>query len=512
MHITLISADGESWASGLRSISATLREAGHQTTMILAGASRIPVDDSVMGEIAALASDSEIIGISSMSRGSVRAKRLIKGLRSLDNLIVWGGVHPTLFPEDCIGHADLVCRGEGEGFMVDLAERVASGRDLSDIPNGAYLSEGRPVLNDPRPLIDDLDRLPLLDFAFENEYALDPAGTLVPNARMRTRKVILFSGSRGCNYSCAYCSNAQLKAIYLGYGRYARKMSVPRFIYAASQYRRLFPDADHAYFTDEDFFARSVEEMREFAETYPDQVGLPFECMGSPRQITDEKVALAAKAGMFQVDVGLESGSQRVRQEVFHRRIDDETQMRAANAINRQAPGCTDFFLILGNPYEEREDLLAGVRLLEKLPPPFHVQIYNLVFIPGTMLFEMARRDGIIKGIEDSAFELDFLAGFDHRTHDWKRKNLYLNSLISLMEGSHTRRRVGFVPRWLIPHLTSPRLIDFCDDHPLTGEALVRLANLRRRTTVPALVMVDRYARRRRDRPSGPPATDPVDQ
>jgi len=481
MHITMISADDEVWASGLRSISSTLREAGHRTTMIFAGASEVPVNESVIRRITALVEDSEIIGISSMSRGSARAKTLIEGLRPLGKLIVWGGIHPTLFPEDCTGHADLVCRGEGEEFMLDLAERVGSGRELADIPNGAYLSNGRTILNDLHPLIADLDGLPLLDFAFENEYILDPTGTLVPNTEMREKAIVLFSGSRGCNNNCTYCSNSQLKSIYRGNGRYVRKMSIPRFVEVAGEYRRLFPRAKQFYFTDEDFFARPVEEMRELAETYPGHVGVPFECMASPRQITEEKVALAAKAGMYQIDVGLESGSERIRKEVFHRHIDDETQIQAAIAINTHTRVTALYFLILGNPYEERQDLIDGMQLLEKLPPPFSLRAYNLVFIPGTKMFDSACQDEIIKGIGDSGFELDFLGGFDHRTHDWKRKNVYLNSLMFLMHGKCTRRRMGLVPRRMIPILGGLRVVDFCDRHTQIGETIVVLANLRLR-------------------------------
>jgi len=481
MHITMISADDEVWAIGMRSISSTLRQAGHQTTMIFAGASKAPINESVIQGIAAQVGDSEIIGISSMSRGSSRAKTLIEGLRPLGRVIVWGGIHPTLFPEDCTAHADIVCRGEGEGFMLDVAERVASGRELTDIPNGAYLADGHTILNDLRPLITDLDGLPLLDFAFENEYILDPTGMLVQNTGMKEKGVVLFSGSRGCNNSCTYCSNSQLKSIYRGKGRYVRKMSIPRFIEAAREYQRLFPRAKEFYFTDEDFFARPVEEMRELAETYPREVGIPFECMASPRQVTEEKVALATKAGMFQIDVGLESGSVRVRRDVFNRSIDDETQVKAAIAINKDKRVKAVYFLIIGNPYEERQDLLDGIRLLEKLPPPFSLRAYNLVFIPGTKLFERACQDGIIKGIGDSGFELDFLTGFDHRTHDWKRKNLYLNSLLSLMQGKFTRRRMGFLPKVIIPVLTNTHVVDFCDHHTRIGETIVAIKNRRLR-------------------------------
>ncbi|WP_067072213.1 B12-binding domain-containing radical SAM protein [Methanoculleus horonobensis] len=478
MQITLINTDDESWAIGMRSISSVLREGGYKTTMVFAGASDVPMTDQVIREIAAVVGDSEIIGISSMSRGSARAKTLIEGLRPLGRLIVWGGVHPTLFPGDCTGHADLVCRGEGEEFMLDLAERVASGRGFADIPNGGYLSDGETVLNDLRPLIADLDDLPFLDFAFENEYVLDQTGALVPNTRMKQKGIVLFSGSRGCNNSCAYCSNSRLKVIYRGKGRFVRKMSIPRFVEAARVYQQLFPQLTYFYFTDEDFFARSEDEMREFAGTYPDAVGLPFECMASPRQIIEEKMALATKAGMHQLDVGLESGSERVRREVFHRHITDEMQCRAASAIHAHAPESVIYFLILGNPYEQRQDLIDGVRLLEKLPYPFFLRAYNLVLLPGTNLYEKAVEDGIITGIDDSAAELDLLSGYDHRTHDWKRQNVYLNGLISLMGGKSRRWRMGWVPRRLVTVLTSPRAVDYCDSHPLLGDMVVSLGLL----------------------------------
>jgi radical SAM superfamily enzyme YgiQ (UPF0313 family) len=482
MHITLISADDEIWALGMRSISSTLREAGHRTTMVFAGSfelsralsrSAVPINESVIQEIAAVSGDSEIIGISSMARGSARAKTLIEGLRPLGRLIVWGGVHPTLFPEDCTAHADIVCRGEGEEFMLDLAERVASGRELTDIPNGAYLFDGRTILNDLRPLIVNLDNLPLPDFAFEKEYILDPTGTLVPNTKMKhcTREII-FNGSRGCSNSCTYCSNSALKSIYRGKGCFVRKMSISRLVEVAGEYRALFPRADRFYFLDEDFFARSVEEMREFAVTYPSQVGLPFKCLASPRQITEEKLALASRAGMSQIQIGLESGSERIRRDVFNRYVDDETHKQAGIMVNKHARGKAVYFLILGNPYEERQDLLDGICFLEKLPSPFSLAIFNLVFFPGTKLFERACQDGIIKGIGDSASDLDFLKP-DYLTHDWKKKNLYLNGLMHLMHGKCTGRRMGSVPRRIIPFLISSRMVDFFDRHTRIGELIM---------------------------------------
>jgi anaerobic magnesium-protoporphyrin IX monomethyl ester cyclase len=499
MHITLVSTDDEIWASGMRSISSALRGAGHRTTMVFAGETQTDLNDAVIGQVIALARDSEVIGISSMSRGSSRAKTLIAGLRPLGRLIVWGGMHPTLYPADCADHADLVCRGEGENFMLDLVERIESKRSYWDIPNGAYVAEdGHLAANPLRPLIADLDELPVPDFAFEGEYLLNRDGVLVPNAGMRDAHNVLFSGSRGCNNSCAYCSNSQLKALYSGGEHYARRMSVSHFVDQVKRCKQLFPRVNEFYFTDEDFLARPVDEIRELANSYPTEIGVPFEVMASPRQTTQDKVTLAVQAGMWRIDIGLESGSERTRREVFHRYVDDETQMRAAQAVHEHPELVTYYFLILGNPYEERQDLLQGFGLLRKMPPPFFLRAYNLVFIPGTKLFDRAVEDGIIKGIDDSASEMDFLAGFDHRGHPWKRKNLYLNSLASLMVGKFTRRRMGYVPRFLVTALTSERVVEFCERHDWIGEAMVAQANLGLKMRRAAITVVELLLQNRR--------------
>ncbi|HOW84863.1 MAG TPA: radical SAM protein [Candidatus Aminicenantes bacterium] len=514
MHITLICADEDGWAIGLRSISASLRRAGHATRIVLAGGPAAAPAPRTLAELRGLAASSGLIGVSSMSRSSRRAKSLIEALRPLGRPIVWGGMHPTLYPEDCVGHADLICRGEGEDFMVDLAGRLSRGEGFLDIPNGGYRRDGRTVFNDVRPLLADLDGLPFVDFSFAGESRIDHRGRVRPNGAMKEERSILFTGSRGCAFSCHYCSNDRLKTIYEGKGRYVRKMSVRAFVAAAKRCRDLFPRARYIYFTDEDFLARPLGEFREFAAIYPGEVGLPFECMASPQQISDEKMALLVKAGLWRVDVGVESGSDRIKKEIFNRQGSNDIVLRAASVIGRYPGVVAYYFFIIGNPYEGRDDLLGTVDLIRRLPAPAFIRTYNLVFIPGTKLFDRACRDGIISGLADSGFEIDFLSGFDYRGQAWKKNNLYLNGLVSLMTGKATRWRIGFVPRPLLPLLLSPSWLDFNDRHVLLSKALIGLGRgglkLRRR----GLLLVSKVLKDPRSaynvralagKPAGPP-------
>ena len=487
--------DNDNWAIGLRSISSALKQAGHSTKIILAGSGNGSLNARVLESIRSLSEQSEIIGISSMSRSSKKAKALIEALKLLGKLIVWGGMHPTLAPEECVGHADLICRGEGEEFMVELAGLLSQGKDYLDIPNGGHKQNGRIVLNDVRPLFEDMDRLPFVDFSFSDEFRVDERGEIRPNETMKEALSIIFTGSRGCAFNCHYCSNAKLKTLYAGKGRYIRKMSIPKFVESARKCREIFPRAKYFYFTDEDFFARPIHEFREFAELYPKLVGLPFECMASPQQISEEKMALLVEAGLWRVDVGVESGSDRVKKEIFNRHGSNEIVLKSASVINRHPQVVAYYFFIIGNPYENREDLLGTIGLIRQLPFPAFIRTYNLVFMPGTHLFEKACQDGIISGLKDSGFELDFLAGFDYRKHDWKSNNLYLNGLISLMTGKSTRRRLGFVPRAVLPALIRPSWVDFNDRHKFLSKRMIGIARGGLRFRRKALVFVSKIFR-----------------
>jgi len=484
MNITLICADDDNWALGLRSISSALKEAGYRTRLVFTNTGRGFLDEHGLENIKSLSENSDLIGISSMSRSSKKAKAIINALKPLRKLIVWGGMHPTLFPEDCVGHADMICRGEGEEYMIELAEKLASGRNLRDIHNAAYKENGRIILNEVRPLIGDLDKLPIVDFSFTEEFRLDGQATIQLHPPTSQSSSILLSGSRGCIYHCHYCSNSQLKALYTEKGRWARKMSISRFVEAARTCRAKFPSAKYFHFTDEDFFARSLNDFQEFAEIYPEKVGLPFECMASPPQITEEKMALLAKSGLWRVNVGVESGSDRVKKEIYNRSMSNDIVLRSAGIINRYPQVVTYYFFIIGNPYENRMDLLATIDLLRRLPPPYFLRVYNLVFIPGTILYKKACQDGIIAGLEDSGFELDFMAGLEYRNHAWKKSNLYLNSLIFLMAGKNTHLRLSLLPRILMPVLSHPRVVDFNDRHLAMSKVIIALArgwlNIRR--------------------------------
>ncbi|HEY3312586.1 MAG TPA: radical SAM protein [Anaerolineales bacterium] len=467
MDILLLSTDMDVWALGLRSVSAVLKAAGHNTRLVFMKTRERIFKKSELDEFAGLARQTDIIGVSCLAQGSEKAKQIIDSLRSQKKMIVWGGVHASLNPEDCANWADIVCMGEGEGMMLDLLERQSQGRDWKDIDNIAYKENGKLISNDLRPPISDLDTLPLPDYSFENEYHLTPNGFVQVTTLEEVNKTgrILFNSSRGCAFHCTYCCNIKLKNLYSGKNRYVRRMSVSKLIEHTQNLRKIFPQGWNFYFIDEDFGARPLDELSQLSEEFPQKIGLPFECLTHPAQVSQQKMDLLVKAGLFRVNMGIESGSERTRKMVYDRHVSNEVVKRAAKIIS-DYPQVTPYYLfITTNPYEDRSDLLETARLISWLPYGCHLVIYNLVFFPGSFIFQRAVQDNLIEGKIDSGYELSFIGEFNYKNHSWKRKNLYLNGLLFLMVGPSTRYRIGILPRPLINTLLHPRFIDFAEKH-----------------------------------------------
>ena len=475
MNIALIYTEEDPWAFGMRSIAATLKTRGHQTIMIVMSSDEERYTNEALNEMFFLVSQVGVIGVSCFSRGSEKAKQILNYLKPLGKFTIWGGVHATLNPEECSKYANVVCRGEGEGFILDILATLVNGGDFKKIQNAAFLLNGQTVINDLRPVIDNLDELPLFDFSFENEFHLKNGSIKKVTQFNDNTLPILYNGSRGCAFHCNYCANAKLKDLYSGKGRFSRKVSVAKYINNIISLREIFPNNKYFYLIDEDFMARKTQDIKEFSENYRQRVGIPFECMASPLQVSEEKLKYLIEAGLWRIYVGVESGSDRTKSVVYNRNMPNESVMRAAIIINKFKRIIPHYFFIIGNPYENENDLLETIDFITKLPQPFLSRMYNLIFLPGSILYEMALRDEIISGKKDSAYEMNILGGFKSAGHAWKSKNFYLNALLYLMEGKATRHRLGLIPRFLIGYLINYKAIELSNAYPSLIRSIVKL-------------------------------------
>lgn len=260
MRVALISTDNEIWALGMRIVSSVLRKAGYHTRIITMAKGEKSYSDNVLEEVKELVKDSDIIGLSCLSRGSDKAHQVISSIRPLGKPIIWGGLHATICPEDSLKAADVICRGEGEETVLELLERLETGKDWRDLPNLAYKNNGTVVMNPLRPLISDLDSLPFIDVSYLDEFHLTTKGIIKASNKSIQTEAIVYNGARGCANSCTYCTNAKLKELFKGKGNYLRKISVSKNIEHTKKLKEIFPKSSYFFFADEDFFTRSLDE------------------------------------------------------------------------------------------------------------------------------------------------------------------------------------------------------------------------------------------------------------
>ena len=150
----------------------------------------------------------DVIGLSVISLSIPEAVKTTQFLRSKFNLpIIWGGVGVTLEPEIAIPHADIICVGEGEEVMVDLADRLDKGEDIKRIEGTwAKTKDGEIIKNARRPS-GSLDAISIPDWNpdkmlyITSEKVLDGAAAY----KLITDGDYQIMTQRGCPFSCSFC-------------------------------------------------------------------------------------------------------------------------------------------------------------------------------------------------------------------------------------------------------------------------------------------------------------------
>jgi radical SAM superfamily enzyme YgiQ (UPF0313 family) len=393
---------------GILYLAARLRQAGHDPHFV-----DVALDRRWAHRVAELAPD--VVGYS-VTTGNhdffLKINRRLK--RRLDFLSLWGGPHPTFFPEFINEEGvDLLCVGEGEEAMVELADALDAGHPLTNIANLHVKQGGRSVRNEVRPLVANLDDLPFPDRSLVDHYA---------QYRFASSRAVITS--RGCPYRCNFCFNSRFRQLYRGRGRYTRRHSVD---YVIEQCRRHRDDpwVERILFKD-DLFAQDEAYIRQFAERYGKEVGLPFACNVRADRLTEGIVDDLARAGAAVVHFGVEAGSERVRREILGRSISDE-------ALRRTARWCHDrgirvyTYNLLGVPGESRAEAYRTLSLNAELRPDLAVFTLFQPY-PRTPLGDRAVELGWTEkgyGGFSASYYRNSMAGLPHRRHLSKMVNLF---------------------------------------------------------------------------------------
>ncbi|MEE2827892.1 MAG: radical SAM protein [Myxococcota bacterium] len=377
---------------GIQLLSAICKEAGHQVSHVfdpgVPSAGLVPgewlpkklaTDQITLEDV--LAAEPDIVGfnveINTFSWTVELAQRLKERRPSL--LIAVGGVHATTVPDvvmefECF---DYLCVGEGDDALPDLLEALEEGADTHDIPNIWSRHNGELVRNEVRALRKSLDDLPFFDKSIHYDLIPELSHEYHTNA------------SRGCVYSCSFCFYQPIQQVYGG--RFRNMRSPENVCRELEEALERYPTIRTVTFHDEVFTANKAW-LREFAELWPERVGLPFSIITHPELVNQEVADLLGKAGCVHCIMGTQTVNQRTRKEVLARTETLEDVERAIRTLKENGVWVVVDH-ILGIPGETAEDQDEALLFYSECKPDV-IKAFFLTYLPGTDI----NKDGLESG------------------------------------------------------------------------------------------------------------------
>lgn len=445
MKMLLISMLTQIQPLGLLNVATCLSEKGHDVSVLFLTLSR-PETESEAGRILEFINliKPHAIGFSLMTLNFQRSARLSEMIKSRfpDILIVWGGIHPTLMPEECLNYADMVCLGEGEEAMLEMAGKLQAGQDYHDTRNFWFNNKTKGITrNELRPYAGDLNKLPFPRWDWDKTYCIDKGSVLKLDLK-RYREHAFGRGSkynvlfsRGCAFDCLYCCNSYFKKLYEGKGPHIRKRGMGHIMQELSYIKKNFSFVSMISIQDDNFLMSQDDFLDEFAYRYKRDIGLPFVCKSFPQSITSDKISKLKEAGLEYIQLGIQA-SDGVNKRVFGRPSRLEDVLKAGRVL-REHGVVGRYDVIVDNPYETEEGTAEILNMLIELPKPYWLQLFSMAFFPSTELAERAKNDGFFTR-ERSGYLFDY----------GKPLEAYSNILISVAPRT---------PRWLMRRFLANR-------------------------------------------------------
>ncbi len=391
---------------GARQLASVLRAKGHHCSLVFFKEFRwgefrritAREEDLLFGLLRDIRADLVGLSLTSSLVADVALDLADEIRRQLDVPVILGGAHPSVSPEACLERADIVCIGEGEGAVADLAEALAAGSGYDHIPNLWARANGKVLRNDVRALSDDLDSLPFVSYGDSDSYVIEYDRLEQVDPATRIPMYHTYAARMACPFKCTFCAGAWFRhELYAGKGPVRRYRSVGNVLAEIKQARAHNPSIELVQFWDEIFAVRPPKGwLEEFCDRFPGEIGLPFSIWSHPSLLGERRVARLSKAGLKSVVVGVESGSERVRREVINRQESDATILRGAETLHSHGVAATYDF-ILDIPWLTEENCRGTFELVMRLPRPLSASFHSLTFLPRTALTARALAEGLIR-------------------------------------------------------------------------------------------------------------------
>lgn len=335
--------------------------------------------------------DYDIIGIQAHSNATYReADRIAANCKRINPhiIVILGGNAATFMANHFLatGNVDFIVYGEGEISFTNLLNAIinrSSYSQLSSVKGISFIDDSKRIHTTmPQPLITNLDEIPLPDrdsFSWE-KY---PQWSIIT--------------SRGCPYSCAFCSSSEF------WQHKVRFRSAANVYYEIEQLKFKYK-VNRLYILDDTFGANHDVTVNLLEDICKNKLDLQWACLTRAEIATDAMLVLFKRAGCVQIHFGLESAN--LHTQKYLKKNLDIKALRHAVQFCHSIGIKTKLSVIFGLPNETEDHLRETINFLLDLQPN-EVQIYPLMPYIG------------IEILNDSSLNL-----LNEGNHEWKQDAL----------------------------------------------------------------------------------------
>ena len=308
--------------------------------------------------------------------------------------IIAGGVHAWhISQSDTLKHCDYICAAEGEELYSKLVDHLSAKPNVLpiSIPGLIEKYQGKIIHTPVKPYM-PMDEVPFPTYGDKKTYSIiavneDKPILLNEDSAVKDNWGCVHIG-RGCVFRCTFCINSIHKDPTV------RLRSVDRVITEIKEMLSVCKNVNAILFMDEIFPVRSSF-LTEFCEKYKKHINLPFAVTLYPHMLSEEKIKMLKSAGLTEITMGLQSGSQRIRNDIYDRHDNNERLTKEKTLLAKHNM-MTYYDIIIRNPWETKEDLEESLDLIHSFKRPYYLKMYTLAYYPNHPITMRALREKLV--------------------------------------------------------------------------------------------------------------------
>jgi radical SAM superfamily enzyme YgiQ (UPF0313 family) len=297
-------------------------------------------------------------------------------------LIVGGGLATNLYQDlfNEIPEINLACYGEGEIPFKKLLE-------TNSINSPAWITREtiKTGILPQYDFIENLDEIPLIDFSYIDLKKYN--GRSYIDKDIKDKIEVSIHTSRGCPFSCVYCSNGTV------HGKRIRKMSARRVLETVKHYIDEYK-LDILLIEDDHFLANKDRALYLLSEFKNLNINIEFPNGVAVFQIDEEIAKAFSECKIKVLPLAIESGSDHILKDIINKPLRREQIFKAVKIL-KQYDIRLHAFIIIGFPFETDEDRAESLQILLDTEIDW-AHIFIVVPIAGSRLYQQCQDAGYL--------------------------------------------------------------------------------------------------------------------